>query len=83
VIKAGINLDLLPLNLYPRVREVFIRCLQKEQRKRYSDIREAEYEIERVLADPGGLFIQPIPTVENRRKAQIGLPWVAAIFILG
>jgi Tol biopolymer transport system component len=83
VVKADVNLDLLPPKIHPRISEALIRCLQKEQKKRYADIGEAEYEIERVLADPGGVFIQPISAVKPRRKARIGLPWAAAVFILG
>jgi len=29
VVKGGANLDLLPPNLHPRVREVITRCLQR------------------------------------------------------
>ena len=46
VVKSGVNLDLLQANIHPRVREVIIRCLQKEQKKRYKDIGDAKYEIE-------------------------------------
>jgi Tol biopolymer transport system component len=75
VIKGDTNLDLLPANIHPRVREVLIRSLQKEQKKRYPDIGEAEYEIEQVLADPSGVFIKPISAAKPRRKVRIGLPW--------
>jgi len=82
VIKGDTNLNLLPANLHPRVREVIIRCLQKEQKKRYRDIGEAQYEIEQVLADPGGLFVQPVTAAKPRKKVKLGLPWVAAAIVL-
>ena len=41
VVKSGVNLDLLPANLHPRVREVIDRCLQKDLKKRYHDIADA------------------------------------------
>ena len=83
VVKSGVNLDLLPANIHPRVREVITRCLQKEQKKRYRDIGDAQYEIEQVLADPSGVFVQPITTVKPRKKLRVGLPWVAAALVLG
>jgi serine/threonine protein kinase len=82
VVKSGVNLDLLPANIHPRVREVIIRCLQKEQKKRYRDIGEAQYEIEQVLADPSGVFVQPTAGEESKRKLRQELPWIAAIVII-
>jgi serine/threonine-protein kinase len=81
-VKAGANLDLLPANIHPRVREVVIRCLQKDLRKRYWSITEARYEIEQALADPGGVLVSPLTTAKPRKKLRLGLPWVAAIAIL-
>jgi serine/threonine protein kinase len=83
VVKSGVNLDLLPANINPRVREVITRCLQKEQKKRYRDIGEAQYEIEQVLADPSGVFSQPSFLAKPRRRVRVGLSSVAAITILG
>jgi serine/threonine protein kinase len=83
VVKGGANLDLLPANLHPRVREVITRCLQKDLKKRYHDIADVRYEIEQVLADPSGVLVQPVMTVESRNKLRIMLPWIAATAILG
>jgi serine/threonine protein kinase len=82
VVKSGVNLDLLPVNIHPRVREVLTRCLQKDQKKRYADISEAQYEIEQVLADPNGVFAQPPMAAKPRRKVRVGLPWFVAAAIL-
>jgi serine/threonine protein kinase/Tol biopolymer transport system component len=83
VVKAGVNLDLLPANIHPRVREVINRCLQKEQKKRYPEISDAHYEIEKVLSDPGGVFVPPVTTAEPRKKLRTILPWAAATLFLG
>ena len=82
VVKSGVNMDLLPANLHPRISEVLNRCLQKDQKKRYGGIGEAQYEIERVLGDPGGVFVQPVSAVKAKKKVRVGIPWVAAIAIL-
>jgi len=81
VIKGDVKLDLLPANLHPRVREVFIRCLQRDLNRRYQDIREARYEIEQALADPGGLFLQPAAAVGQQKRARTVLPWIAALVL--
>ncbi len=83
VVKGGANLDLLPANLHPRVREVIIRCLQKDLKRRYQDIGDVRYEIEQALADPSGVLVQPIAAVEPRKKLRTILPWVAAALVLG
>ena len=83
VVKSGVNMDLLPANLHPRVREVLSRCLQKDQKKRYRDIGEAQYEIERVLADPGGVLVTPVTVVKAKKIIRLRLPWVIATTILG
>jgi eukaryotic-like serine/threonine-protein kinase len=81
VVKGGANLDLLPANLHPRVREVIIRCLQKDLKKRYHDIADVRYEIEQSLADPGGVLVQPAVAAEPRAKSRT-LLWVAAAVVV-
>ena len=82
VVKAGVDLDLLPANIHPRVREVIIRCLQKDLKKRYPDIADVRYEIEQALADPGGVLVQPLAAAERPRSLRTILSWVAAVVIL-
>jgi serine/threonine-protein kinase len=79
VVKGGANLDLLPADVHPRVREALIRCLQKDLRRRYPDIADARYEIEQAMSDPGGWLARPITTAEPRRKLRTLLPWIAAM----
>jgi eukaryotic-like serine/threonine-protein kinase len=83
VVKGGADLDLLPANIHYRVREVIIRCLQKDLKKRYSGIADAKYEIEQALADPSGVLVQPIAAVKPRAKLGTILPWAAAALALG
>jgi serine/threonine protein kinase len=83
VVKSEVDLDLLPANIHPRVREVIIRCLQKDQKKRYRDIGDAQYEIEQVLADPSGVFVQPETIADQRTGIRTILPWVAAVILVG
>ena len=78
VVKGGANLDLLPANLHPRVREAISRCLQKDLRKRYQGMADASYEIEQAQADPGGMLTQS--AAAQPRKTM--LPWIIATAIL-
>jgi len=82
VIKGDTNLDILPSNIHQRVREVISRCLQKELRKRYPDIANARYEVEQVLADPGGVFVQSVTATKPKTKVRVSIPWVVATSIL-
>jgi serine/threonine-protein kinase len=82
VIKGDSNLGLLPANIHPRVREVITRCLQKEQKKRYRDIGDSKYEIEQVLSDSSGVFVQPSAIAKPRKKLRVGIPWVLAAVAL-
>jgi serine/threonine protein kinase len=82
VVKSGVNLELLPENLHPDIRKLITRCLQKDQKRRYSGIGDVQYEIEQVLADPGGVFVQPMATAKPRKKLRVGIPWVAAAVVL-
>jgi serine/threonine protein kinase/Tol biopolymer transport system component len=83
VIKGDVNLDQLPANLHPRVREAIIRCLQKDLKRRYSGIADARYEIEQALADSGAMLTQPGMTAQPRKRLRTMLPWIAATAILG
>ena len=79
VVKASVNLDLLPAKLHTKIHEVCSRCLQKDLRKRYADISDVRYEIEQVLADPGGVFAGAAPVEDSGKKQHIGKLWIAAL----
>ena len=83
VVKGGANLDLLPPNIHPRVREAIIRCLQKDLKMRYSGIADARYEIGQAMCDPGGIFVQPVTATKPRKKLWVRISWIAVVFILG
>ncbi len=82
VIKGDVKLDLLPVNLHPRLREVTVRCLQKDLKRRYRDIADAQFEIEQALSDPGGVLVKPVMAAEPWRKLRTIFPWVAATIVL-
>ncbi len=73
----------LPPNLHPRIRLLLERCLKKEPKDRYGVINDARVDIQDVLADPSGVFVQPITTAEPRTRLRTMLPWLAAAIVLG
>jgi eukaryotic-like serine/threonine-protein kinase len=83
VVKGGANLGLVPANIHPRVREVIIRCLQRNLKSRYQDIADTKYEIEQALSDPSGVLAQTVTATESRMKLRTILPWAAAALVLG
>jgi serine/threonine protein kinase/Tol biopolymer transport system component len=72
----------LPQNLHPRIRFLLERCVEKDPKNRYSGISDARVEIQKVLADPSGVFAQPVSTVEPHGKLRSTLTLIAATFIL-
>jgi serine/threonine-protein kinase len=72
--------DALPANLHPRLRETVERCLEKQVAKRYQDIGDVRVDIEKVLADPAGIILQPVADVVPAAP-QSKLPWVAAVVL--
>jgi len=60
VIRAEPPWNSLPTNLHGRLREVIERCLEKEAKDRYGVISDARLDIQKVLADPSGVFVRPI-----------------------
>jgi eukaryotic-like serine/threonine-protein kinase len=83
VVKSTANLDLLPANIHPRIRELIIRCLQKDLKKRYSGIADVVYEIEQALTDSRGDLVKPAIMMESRTKLHTQLPLFLAALILG
>ena len=81
VIRAEPMWTSLPANLHPRLREAVERCLEKQVAKRYQDIGDVKIDIEKVLADPFGVIVEPVPEVAQATP-QSKLGWVAAIAIV-
>ncbi len=81
VLKTDPDWKSLPPNLHPRLRLLLERCLEKESKDRYGDISDARVDVQRVLADPVGVLVQPATEVVQAAP-QSKLPWVAA-FALG
>jgi eukaryotic-like serine/threonine-protein kinase len=82
VIKSEPEWKRLPPNLHPRIRLLLERCLEKEPKDRYGSINDARVDIQRVLADPGGVFVQPSTAVAPGTKLRMMLPWLAAAVVL-
>jgi eukaryotic-like serine/threonine-protein kinase len=82
VIRAEPEWTSLPANLHWRLREVIEHCLKKEAKDRYHDISDVKSDIQRVLADPRGVLVQPIAEAEPRATLRTMLPWIAAAIVL-
>ncbi len=83
VIRSEPEWSSLPGNLHGRLREVLERCLKKDAKDRYRDIYDVKVDVQRVLADPSGVLVQPVIAAEPRRKLRTILPWTAATLVLG
>jgi serine/threonine protein kinase/Tol biopolymer transport system component len=73
----------LPPNLHTRIRFLLEHCLKKEPKDRYSGISDARVDIQEVLADPSGVFVQPNAITKPKKKLPVSISWVAAVFFLG
>ena len=71
----------LPTNLHPRIRLLLERCVEKELKDRYGDISDARVDIQRVLADPDGVIVQPVADVIQAVPRPI-LPWALTTIVL-
>ena len=76
VIRAEPEWSTLPANLHPKVRELLERCLEKEATNRWQAVGDVRIDIQKVLADPYGVIVQPVAEGQAPRPT---LPWVAAI----
>jgi eukaryotic-like serine/threonine-protein kinase len=81
VLKSEPEWNRLHPNVHPRIRLLLERCLEKEAKNRYHDISDARVDIQKVLADPGGVFVRPIITAEPRGRSRIML-WVSVAVVL-
>ena len=70
----------LPPNLHPRIRLLLERSLEKESKDRYQGIADARVDIQKALADPSGVLVQPTADVAQVQP-QSKLPWVAALIL--
>jgi len=82
VLRSEPEWESLPTNLHWRVKEVLERCLEKKARDRCGSINDARVDIQKALADPSGLFVQPSVITQPRKRVQMRLPLVVAIVIL-
>ena len=71
------DFTLLPVNIHPRIQELLRRCLEKEPKSRWQAVGDVRVEVEQLLSDPDGLFVQPVSDV-IQAPARLILPWIAA-----
>ena len=79
VIKEEPDWNRLPPNIHPQIRFLLKRCLKKEPKTRYHDIADACVDIQEVLADPGGVLVQPVTVAEAQTRSRLIIPWIVAI----
>ena len=72
----------LPPNLHLRIRLLLERSLEKEAKDRYQGVGDARVDIQKVLADPSGVLVQPTGDVVQAAPRRT-LPWVLASLFLG
>ena len=82
VLKSEPEWQRLPSNLHPRIRMLLERCLEKETRNRYSGISDARVDIDKTLADPGGLYAQPAAAAGPAMKSRQMAIWASITLIL-
>jgi serine/threonine protein kinase/Tol biopolymer transport system component len=82
VLKSEPEWKRVPPNLNPRIRFLLERCLDKEAKNRYGSINDARVEIQKTLADPSGVLVQPFTTAAPKRKLRLGYASIAAIVVL-
>ena len=70
----------LPPNLHPQIRVLLERSLEKESKDRYQGIPDARVDIQKALADPSGVLVQPTAAAVQAAPRRI-LPWVAALIL--
>jgi serine/threonine protein kinase/Tol biopolymer transport system component len=72
----------LPPSLHPRISLLLERCLEKHTKDRYGVISDARVDIQKVLADPSGVFAQPGKTTTSKKKLRVGIPLFTVTAIL-
>ena len=82
VLKSEPEWKNLSANLHSRIRLLLERCLEKEARNRLSGISDARVDIQKVLADPGGVIELPTGVTPPPGKSRSILYWIAAAVIL-
>ena len=81
VLKTDPDWNSLPPNLHSRLRLLLERCLEKEAKYRYHDIADVRVDIQKILADPSGVIVEPVADKVVDTAPQSKLPWVAAVVV--
>ncbi len=81
VLEREPDFSTLPQNLHPRIQFMIERCLKKDPKDRYSAISDARVDIQEVLADPRGVLVQPVTTVESRNRLWTVFFWLMTVVV--
>ena len=81
VLERQPDFSLLPSNLHSKINDLLKRCLQKESRSRYHDVSDIRLDLQEVLADPGGVFVQPLSTTAPPARLRTVLPWLGVVVL--
>jgi serine/threonine-protein kinase len=84
VLRTDPDWSRLPSHLHPRLRLLLERCLEKEARDRAHHIADVRVDLQKVLADPAGMFVRPSASEahvvpRSRLRALIATAVVAAL----
>ena len=82
VLEREPDFSTLPQNLHPKIVDMLDRCMEKDVKNRYGSISDARVDIQEVLADPSGVFVQQVATVELKVKQKLMLLWASITVIL-
>jgi len=83
VLERQPDFSILPANLHPKITDMLERCLEKHPKNRYHDIADARVDIQKALADPRGILVQP-ETVSGRGPGlRTTMLWIAVVVLVG
>lgn len=80
VIKATMDLSLVPSDVYPEVGRILKRCLEKDVKKWYRDIGDVSIELAEALA--GGASAQPPGELPAEAHSRRFIPLVALVSVI-
>jgi eukaryotic-like serine/threonine-protein kinase len=82
VLRADIDLNLLPANTPASIRTLLCRCLAKDRKQRLQAIGDARIAIEEYLSNPASAASQETASAGGRRKRFERIAWASAVVLL-
>jgi serine/threonine protein kinase/Tol biopolymer transport system component len=81
VMKIEPDMNLLPANLSPRLRELLGRCLAKNRKDRWYAVGDLRVELETIIADPLGVKFQVVRKIPPRPLWKRAIPAAAWLLV--